>query len=109
MVRACGSYPQCPGFDSLHRHLLLSVCRIVLLHVENYSKHFQSYGIAWVISHLGALLLALRVISPKCQPCCVFGESSAFQLYMWARRYSPTANNPGARLQKNDPAYAIAL
>ena len=20
MVRACGSYPQCPGFDSLHRH-----------------------------------------------------------------------------------------
>ena len=19
-VRACGSYPQCPGFDSLHRH-----------------------------------------------------------------------------------------
>jgi hypothetical protein len=21
-VRACGSYPQCPGFDSLHRHQL---------------------------------------------------------------------------------------
>ena len=21
-VRACGSYPQCPGFKSLHRHLL---------------------------------------------------------------------------------------
>ncbi len=20
MVRACGSYPQCPGFNSLHRH-----------------------------------------------------------------------------------------
>ncbi len=21
MVRACGSYPQCPGFNSLHRHI----------------------------------------------------------------------------------------
>jgi hypothetical protein len=21
-VRACGSYPQCPGFKSLHRHFL---------------------------------------------------------------------------------------
>ncbi|MGO9016021.1 MAG: Tfp pilus assembly protein FimT/FimU [Dissulfurispiraceae bacterium] len=26
-----------------------------------------------------------------------------FQLYMWARRYSPFADNPGARLQKNNP------
>ncbi len=23
MVRACGSYPQCPGFKSLHRHFIL--------------------------------------------------------------------------------------
>ena len=23
MVRACGSYPQCPGFNSLHRHHFL--------------------------------------------------------------------------------------
>lgn len=29
MVRACGSYPQCPGFDSLHRHQFFFA-----LHVE---------------------------------------------------------------------------
>ncbi len=23
VVRACGSYPQCPGFKSLHRHSLI--------------------------------------------------------------------------------------
>ena len=23
LVRACGSYPQCPGFKSLHRHHFL--------------------------------------------------------------------------------------
>ena len=26
-VRACGSYPQCPGFKSLHRHQLFQVLR----------------------------------------------------------------------------------
>ena len=24
-VRACGSYPQCPGFKSLHRHFLFNL------------------------------------------------------------------------------------
>ncbi len=24
LVRACGSYPQCPGFESLHRHHIFS-------------------------------------------------------------------------------------
>ena len=46
---------------------------------------------------------SLRANSPLYQPCCLYGTSSVFQLYMWARRYSPTANNPGARLQKNNP------
>src|SRR5208283_2072846 len=46
---------------------------------------------------------SLRANSPRSQPCCQLGTSSAFQLYMWARRYSPTANNPCARLQKNNP------
>jgi hypothetical protein len=26
LVRACGSYPQCPGFKSLHRHHLPAFC-----------------------------------------------------------------------------------
>jgi hypothetical protein len=26
LVRACGSYPQCPGFKSLHRHQSLFFC-----------------------------------------------------------------------------------
>ncbi len=47
---------------------------------------------------------SLRANSPLCRPCCLYGTSSVFQLYMWARRYSPTADNPGARLQKNNPA-----
>src|SRR5208337_1291135 len=46
---------------------------------------------------------SLRANSPLCQPRCLYGRSSLFQLYMWARRYSPTADNPGARLQKNNP------
>jgi hypothetical protein len=25
MVRACGSYPQCPGFNSLHRHHVIDI------------------------------------------------------------------------------------
>src|SRR5208337_561079 len=46
---------------------------------------------------------SLRAISPLCRPRCIYGTSSMFQFYMWARRYSPTADNPGARLQKNNP------
>jgi tRNA(Ile)-lysidine synthase len=30
-VRACGSYPQCPGFKSLHRHLLLALLELCAL------------------------------------------------------------------------------
>ncbi len=46
---------------------------------------------------------SLRAISRLCQSCCLYGISSMFQLYMWARRYSPSSDNPGARLQKNNP------
>ena len=46
---------------------------------------------------------SLRANSPLCQPRCLYGISAVFKLYMWARRYSPTADNPGARLQKNNP------
>src|SRR5208337_18668 len=52
---------------------------------------------------LKRLLLALRANSPLCRPCCLYRTSSVFRFYMWARRYSPTADNPGARLQKNNP------
>ena len=31
LVRACGSYPQCPGFKSLHRHLLYIALRALWL------------------------------------------------------------------------------
>ncbi len=38
-VRACGSYPQCPGFKSLHRHLLfiflLELCALSNLGSED--------------------------------------------------------------------------
>ena len=46
---------------------------------------------------------SLRANSPLCQPYCRYGTSAVFQLYMWARRYSPTADNPGARLYPKSP------
>ncbi len=46
---------------------------------------------------------SLRANSPLCQYRSLYGKLSAFLLNMWARRYSPTADNPGARLQKNYP------
>ena len=46
---------------------------------------------------------SLRANSPLCRPYFLYRTSSAFQLYMRARRYSPTADDPGARLQKNNP------
>jgi len=41
---------------------------------------------------------SLRAISPLCQPLCLYGILSLIQLHMSARRYSPTADNPGAPL-----------
>ncbi len=46
---------------------------------------------------------SLRAISPLRESCCLYGISSECRLYMRARRYSPFADNPGARLQKNNP------
>ena len=37
------------------------------------------------------------------QTNCLNGKPSLFQLNMLARRYSPTADNPDDRLQKNYP------
>src|SRR5208282_1956637 len=66
-------------------------------------------------SDMGILLLSLTAIqtvqgnfslranSPLCQSCCLYGKSTVCRLNMRARRYSPTADNPCARLQKNNP------
>jgi len=42
---------------------------------------------------------SLRANSLLCQSFRLYGKSSVFRLNLWARRYSPTADNPGARLQ----------
>src|SRR5208282_858706 len=41
---------------------------------------------------------SLRANSLSCRSCCMCGKLSVFQLNMWSRRYSPTADNPGAPL-----------
>jgi hypothetical protein len=36
-VRACGSYPQCPGFESLHRHQIIFKALLIFLNQRAFS------------------------------------------------------------------------
>ena len=44
MVRACGSYPQCPGFDSLHRHWYTVVVRLIAQETGTEAEVYSKVG-----------------------------------------------------------------
>ncbi len=41
VVRACGSYPQCPGFESLHRHLYYSSSLFLIMFLVDQIAFFH--------------------------------------------------------------------
>ena len=46
VVRACGSYPQCPGFKSLHRHQLwIMTAGYLMLQPFRRCKAWQGFSI----------------------------------------------------------------
>ena len=57
-VRACGSYPQCPGFKSLHRHQLFPVRHLATL----------SRGTALFYRALGPLSFRVNSHLPTASP-----------------------------------------
>ena len=54
MVRACGSYPQCPGFESLRRYHLL---KTILLSSIIFKFYFPSFYIRRFFVFLGIYAL----------------------------------------------------